>query len=48
MFRITEKKVFNPQVKMLVVDAPDVAKKALPASLSYRGSTSRASESRSR
>lgn len=30
MFRITEKKVFNPQVKMLVVDAPDVAKKALP------------------
>lgn len=30
MFRIIHKKVFNPQVKMLVIEAPNVAKKALP------------------
>ncbi len=30
MFRILEKRVLNPEVKLLVIDAPLIAKKALP------------------
>ncbi|MEG2570894.1 MAG: sulfide/dihydroorotate dehydrogenase-like FAD/NAD-binding protein, partial [Clostridia bacterium] len=30
MYTIKAKKVFNPQVKLLTVEAPDVARRALP------------------